>query len=271
MWHPLRGLSFLLKGRQDDNNEEIHTEPQDSVNGSFVFPVTYPLTFRETSTINITWKTSYEAVNLYYYQSGKVATSLQISTNLGIKWFQWQVHAEETNLTLPYVFRIVNARGTDYEQTQEGFWSTSFYITRDSSSASTTSMMSSTLSTSSSSSSVAPSFTSLTTTSTQTPTASNNPPVNSSSNEGLSSGAIAGIAVGASLGAIALAVVAFWFGRRKTGSGSQRVEPGAAFTPSEHPKSPDPRDIRTSAAPFQYHNSVPEVQAVRTYHEMPHG
>ncbi|KAF2623565.1 hypothetical protein BU25DRAFT_461944 [Macroventuria anomochaeta] len=102
--------------------------PRDSVNGSFIFPRTYPLTFREGSSINISWSKTYENINLYFYQRGKVANSVQLVTNLATEWYQWEVHAEETNLTNPFVFRIVNAQGTTEEQNGEGFWSTSCRI-----------------------------------------------------------------------------------------------------------------------------------------------
>lgn len=51
--------------------------------------------------------------------------------NSASEWYQWEVGAEESNLTNPFVFRIVNAQGTTEEQNNEGFWSTSWYLTRD--------------------------------------------------------------------------------------------------------------------------------------------
>jgi hypothetical protein len=60
--------------------EEGHvwTTPQDSVDGAFIFPRTYPLTLREGSNINISWSMKYENINLYFYQRGKVANSVQL-------------------------------------------------------------------------------------------------------------------------------------------------------------------------------------------------
>ncbi|CAO2648862.1 Nn.00g098110.m01.CDS01 [Neocucurbitaria sp. VM-36] len=136
----------------------IWTTPQDSVNGSFIFPRTYPLAFRDGSSINISWSKSYESINLYFYQRGKVANSVQLVANFATEWYQWEVRAEETNLTNPFVFRIVNAQGTTEEQNTEGFWSTSWYLTREdnaseSSAASPTTATSSTASSSSATSS----------------------------------------------------------------------------------------------------------------------
>lgn len=51
--------------------------------------------------------------------------------NLATEWYQWEVRAAETNLTSPFVFRVVNAQGTTKEQTNEGFWSTSWFLSRD--------------------------------------------------------------------------------------------------------------------------------------------
>ena len=56
--------------------------PVDSQYGFFVFPRAYPLRFREGSTINVSWNTQFDAVNLYFYQIGKVANSIQITSKL---------------------------------------------------------------------------------------------------------------------------------------------------------------------------------------------
>jgi hypothetical protein len=72
-------FSFLL-GTQAQNTGNIYTTPQDSENGGFVFPRKWPMTFREGSTINITWSTDFISVNLYYYQRGNVANSIQLAS-----------------------------------------------------------------------------------------------------------------------------------------------------------------------------------------------
>lgn len=73
--------------RRDENTGTLYTSPVDTVNGSFTFPRTWPLSFRETSTINISWSTKYEGVNLYYYQRGKVAASIQLASKY-LSYFQ---------------------------------------------------------------------------------------------------------------------------------------------------------------------------------------
>lgn len=73
---------LALSGMQtrDENRGNIYTTPMDTVNGSFVFPRTWPMSFREGSTINVSWTTKYSTVNLYYYQRGKVANSVQVAS-----------------------------------------------------------------------------------------------------------------------------------------------------------------------------------------------
>ncbi|KAK8038540.1 hypothetical protein PG993_006951 [Apiospora rasikravindrae] len=105
-----------MLNQREENTGRIYVTPSNSVNGSFIYPRVFGERFRETSS-----KTQYDAVNLYTYQRGKVGASVQLSTNLAARWFQWEVRVQETNLTEPYVFRIVNAFGTPEEQLQHGF------------------------------------------------------------------------------------------------------------------------------------------------------
>lgn len=125
----------------------IFTEPYDTVNGSFVFPRTWPLTFRESSNINIhrpqnTTMSIYTFINRARFQpqcswSVSVQNNLSATSlitrpaNLATNWYQWDVHAEEANLTNPFVFRIVNAQGDLRERNTGGFYSTSWYIVQD--------------------------------------------------------------------------------------------------------------------------------------------
>ncbi|KAK7981276.1 hypothetical protein PG989_013733 [Apiospora arundinis] len=202
----------MLEVRQA-NGGRIYTKPQDSANGSFTYPRAYPIKFRETSQLNITWNTKYSAVNLFCYQRGKVATPMQLSTNLAEKWFQWDVKVLETNLTEPYVFRIVNAKGTSQEQSTGGFWSSSFSIARD-----TVSSAAPSATPSATSSGTIPPTTSNASLSEATP--SETPAVEPSSS--LGSGAIAGIAVGAVAGVALLVFLAFWFGKRRRSKSEQQ-------------------------------------------------
>ncbi|KAJ8110741.1 hypothetical protein OPT61_g6492 [Boeremia exigua] len=113
----------------DDDN--IFKTPYDTINGSFIFPRVWPLTFREGSSINISWSTEYKDIDLYYYQQIKNAASVQLVTNLAANWYQWDVRSEAKDLSEPFVFRIVNARGTPKGRSIGGFYSTSWYLTRD--------------------------------------------------------------------------------------------------------------------------------------------
>ncbi|KAI1504926.1 hypothetical protein F5X99DRAFT_405563 [Biscogniauxia marginata] len=170
----------------------------------------WPMDFRETSAINITWTTTYEGVNLYFYQQGKVADSTQIATNLATGWYQWEVKTADTDLTDPFVFRIVNAFDTEEEMLGGGFWSTSFFILRDASSSTTTSSVS--YSTSSSSEPLAtlttnPSVTFLPTEATQPPPFKD---------VGLSPGTMAGISVASVVAAVVVLAAAYiWHRKRK--------------------------------------------------------
>ncbi|KAK8108327.1 uncharacterized protein PG998_010340 [Apiospora kogelbergensis] len=208
----------MLEVRQE-NKGNVYKKPTVSVNGTFAFPKIYGEKYRETSSLNISWSTKYEAVNLQCYQRGKVATPMQLSTNLAEKWFQWDIKVQETNLTEPYVFRIVNARGTAQEKSGGGFWSSSFFIVRDAVPSSTPSATNTPSSTPSPPPVISANEIPL---SESTPSAS--PEVEASSS--LAPGAIAGIVVGALAGAALLGFFAFWFGRRKR----SKSEPVAAPT-----------------------------------------
>ncbi|RYP16927.1 hypothetical protein DL765_004851 [Monosporascus sp. GIB2] len=275
MRNPLDGFGSLLQRRQE-NSGIIYTEPRDSANGSFIFPRTWPIGFRETSTINITWSTNYEGINLYYYQRGKVATSVQIATT---EWYMWEVKTEEANVTEPFVFRIVNAHGTDDEQLNGGFWSTSFFIRRDTPAETVTSTSTSI---SSAFNSATPTRTassvdfssSVTTSSLSSITSSTSSPLPPGALESiqeagnsLSPGTIAAIAIGAVLGAAIVAAVGFWYGRRKIRNVPPPAGPAELTAPPPLPpqwKSPEPL-----APPAELYARPPELYGDRVYYEMP--
>lgn len=72
----LFGLLFASHTLADGNNTaQYSTTPVDSQNGSFIYPRAYPLTFQEGSTVNLTWSTTWIAVNLFYYQRGQLFTN----------------------------------------------------------------------------------------------------------------------------------------------------------------------------------------------------
>ncbi|KAI0164759.1 hypothetical protein GGR57DRAFT_497635 [Xylariaceae sp. FL1272] len=246
----------------DENTGYIYTTPFDTINGSFAFPRQYPLQFRESSQINITWDTKYEGVNLYYYQRGKVAVSTQIATNLATSWYQWEVFAEEKNLTEPYVFHMVNARGTAGEQYDGGFWSTSFFILRDdddSTSSSTSSAPATSSTKPSSYSTDSASITSSNIKSNPTSTLSPSPEAAQTgtalTSGGLSTGGIAGVAIAGIIAAILLALVSFCYGRRKA-RGRQQALPEiggevTSYWKSNVPYQGMPREPQTTYSPPQ--------------------
>lgn len=64
-----------------ENTGHIYATPQDAKDGGgFIFPRAYPLNIREGSTLNVTWKSSYESVDLYFYQRGKVTKPTQLAS-----------------------------------------------------------------------------------------------------------------------------------------------------------------------------------------------
>ncbi|ETS76080.1 hypothetical protein PFICI_11467 [Pestalotiopsis fici W106-1] len=208
-----------------------------------------------------------------------------MAANLATSWYQWKVYAEETNLTEPYVFHMVNARGTTYEQTQGGFWSTSFYILRNetsssssSSSPSTSASISSTIASSSSLSS-SPTTQLLPTTSLSrsstaaiestsiSPMPTDAAPIDLETDHGgLSTGAIAGVAVAGVVVTILLALVGFCYGKRRV----RRPQPVV----------PEPRIDTVEVAPayWEYHpppqemHGAPDaVQEQKAVYELPPG
>lgn len=200
-----------------------------------------------------------------------------MQANLATSWYQRQVFAEETNLTEPYVFHMVNARGTTFEQTQQGFWSTSFYILRDeavssSSSSSSTSTFSSTLTSSPAvelGSTTIP-FTSATATVEPTSTSAtptNPAPVSTqTSHGGLSTGAIAGIAVAGVVVAVLLGLAGFCYGRRK----ARRAQP-AVLEPTIETAEPAPAYWKHHAPPQEMYGHTLAAQEQKHVYELPQG
>jgi len=269
----------------------VWTIPQDSVNGSFIFPRIYPLTLREGSSINISWVTTYENINLYFYQRGKVANSVQLGSecrrtfrclqvlmvplaNLATEWYQWDVRAEERNLTNPFVFRIVNAQGTTEEQNTEGFWSTSWYLSRDgelgdsaiplSSAVSSTTGISSTTSLSSSISSWSPYSTVQETKTEATAAVTAAAEVH---DKGIDKGTVTGLTVGlVVLSAIAIAGLLYCFRKRK-----ERKD-ASSFTPTSAGSCHDKTRVQKHAEYHTMHEvfaQPSELQGISPCYELP--
>ncbi|KAK8076847.1 hypothetical protein PG996_003017 [Apiospora saccharicola] len=66
--------------QREENTGLIYYNPSDTDNGSFIYPRVFAERFRESSSVNISWRTQYDAVNLYFYQRGKVAASTQLTS-----------------------------------------------------------------------------------------------------------------------------------------------------------------------------------------------
>ncbi|KAL7626286.1 hypothetical protein AAE478_003057 [Parahypoxylon ruwenzoriense] len=255
MWNPLHGLRLLLDSREDIT-KPILTSPQDSVNGSFVFPRTWPTNVRETSIINISWVTKYEGVNLYYYQRGKIAASIRLATDLATDWYQWVVRMEETDFTEPFVFHIINARGTIDETFIGGFWSTSFIIRDEPPHTASPSTSSAapfrpweTLAVTPSSDASLP---------TQTKQASQD------DNRGLSSGTAAGVSVANVLGVVGLAVACTWYFRKR----KVHHDNARPVRPPKSPLHPLPPHME-SQPPYQRCSSPLELNTARAVYELP--
>ncbi|KAI5868012.1 hypothetical protein GGS23DRAFT_608568 [Durotheca rogersii] len=221
MWHPFRSPRSSPPKREE-NTGTIYEMPWDSANGSFVFPRKWPMDFRETSVINISWTTTYQGANLYYYQRGKAATPIQLAANLATGWYQWEVEAKEADLTEPYVFRIADARGAREQTRTEGFWSTSFYITRDAPASAADPSASPAAATP-----TAPGA------ALATPTAPQASRDGAASRAGPSAGAIAGTVLAVILGIVAVVAACVWARRRR-----RRRAPREADDPPEPPPKP---------------------------------
>ncbi|KAJ8113980.1 hypothetical protein OPT61_g4026 [Boeremia exigua] len=264
----------------------IWTTPQDSVNGSFNFPRTYPLTLREGSSINISWSMTYENINLYFYQRGKVATSVQLVTNWATEWYQWEVHAEETNLTNPFVFRIVNAQGTAEEQNGGGFWSTSWFLSRDDKASTSQLPLSSvvssiTVASSTTSSSPATSSSSVTSslsaTSSQVPisTAQETSPEatvvpsaeTQTHHKGLGQGIIIGLAVGL-VAALVTIIAGVWYCLRKHKQKKNTSVLGSASTVIYYDKTHSPKEMGYGTT-HEVFAQPPELNSAPPCYELP--
>lgn len=199
-----------------------------------------------------------------------------ITGNLAMEWLLWEVGTEETNLTDPFVFRIVDAGGTEDEQLDGGFWSSSFFIIRDATSDTTVSptpTVSAITPIQSSPSSTSPPPTRSSTESTPSSTNLSSPSSATtqaieSGGSGLSSGAIAGISIGIAIAVVALAAIGFWYGRRRRGA---RDRPDHhRHQPDESPPKPrPPTKLNSQMPPPELYITASGLYEVRVFHELP--
>ncbi|KAI1214435.1 uncharacterized protein F4807DRAFT_408097 [Annulohypoxylon truncatum] len=96
--------------------------------GVFTEPRGSQSTYTLGSTMNISWQTAYETSNLWLIVDWRYSTPIQLASNIGQTWYQWEVATDSKNSSDIYAFRIVNASGTAAQQSDGGFMSAAFWI-----------------------------------------------------------------------------------------------------------------------------------------------
>ncbi|KAF2830756.1 hypothetical protein CC86DRAFT_166945 [Ophiobolus disseminans] len=133
MWGPIRaaivvaallGLRSRAQDVEDDNN--IWKIPEDTDAGAFLWPRTYPLSFEEGATINISWTTTLKTAQLHCAHQNVTGSRLLTEQYGKSGWFAWTIDGINANLSIPFVFSVMapSGPGAGY------FISTSFYITK---------------------------------------------------------------------------------------------------------------------------------------------
>ncbi|KAI1442149.1 hypothetical protein F5Y02DRAFT_267074 [Annulohypoxylon stygium] len=96
--------------------------------GLFTVPGGSQSTYTLGSTMNVSWQTAYETSNLWLIIGWSFDTPVQLASNVGQTWYQWEVTTNSKNSSEVYAFRIVNGTGTDAQQLDGGFLSAAFWI-----------------------------------------------------------------------------------------------------------------------------------------------
>ncbi|KAI1471117.1 uncharacterized protein F4812DRAFT_412826 [Daldinia caldariorum] len=124
----LASLAFLSSAvlAQDPPGPGEPAEVYDD--GAFKEPRGTTSAYRLGATMNVSWETSYETSNLWLIVGWSWGTPIQLAANIGQTWYEWKVSTDSTNSSEIYAFRVVNAMGTDEEQTGGGFLSAAFWI-----------------------------------------------------------------------------------------------------------------------------------------------
>ncbi|KAM5439021.1 hypothetical protein McanMca71_002070 [Microsporum canis] len=103
--------------------------PEEYSDGKFYYPNGSPQCVSKGSHMNVSWASIYGATNLYLIQGENYNSPVGITLNTASTWYDWTVsYSDATNHSAPFVFRIVNARGTKESQQLGGFISGQFYI-----------------------------------------------------------------------------------------------------------------------------------------------
>ncbi|KAL2002729.1 hypothetical protein VTN02DRAFT_6112 [Thermoascus thermophilus] len=104
--------------------------PEHYADGSFLFPNGHPEVFEEGTPMNVSWQTVYNNSNVYLIHGSSFNNPQSIVINTAATWYEWQiaVSPQFMNRSMPFVFRVVNAQGTNEEQMDGGFLSAGFFI-----------------------------------------------------------------------------------------------------------------------------------------------
>ncbi|KAI0885017.1 uncharacterized protein GGS22DRAFT_188296 [Annulohypoxylon maeteangense] len=110
-------------------------------NGSFTEPNGELSTYLFGSSMNITWETKYDTVDLSLIIGWDFSNRIPLALNIAQTWHLWDVVTSSQNSSQIYTFIIINATGSDYDKRHGGFLSATFWIqlTYSASASSTTS------------------------------------------------------------------------------------------------------------------------------------
>ncbi|KAI1370326.1 hypothetical protein F4677DRAFT_366086 [Hypoxylon crocopeplum] len=129
MWfRPLAALVFLssfVAGQDLPGPGEPALQYTD---GAFTEPRGSQSTYTVGVSMNVSWHTTYDTSNLWLIVGWSFNTPIQLASNIGQTWYEWEVSTDSTNATEIYAFRVVDAQGTTEEQQGGGFLSAAFWI-----------------------------------------------------------------------------------------------------------------------------------------------
>ncbi|KAI1802622.1 hypothetical protein F4811DRAFT_528791 [Daldinia bambusicola] len=193
--------------------------------GAFKEPRGTQATYRLGATMNVSWETTYETSNLWLIVGWSWGTPIQLASNIGQTWYEWEVSTDSTNSSEIYAFRVVNALGTPEEQRGGGFLSAAFWIDGLPTRTSSVSPSMSHISTSASAPAVTSSPATTSSTASQTPE-----PTIVSETSGLTASGKVGVGVGVGVGgigliALVLGIIYFKKSRNQRTTAADSMEP----------------------------------------------
>ncbi|KAI1780810.1 hypothetical protein F4818DRAFT_17953 [Hypoxylon cercidicola] len=131
MWFRPLAAFILLSSvvlAQDDDFTKPGEPALQYTDGAFIEPRGSQSTYSLGATLNVSWHTTYDTSNLWLIVGWDFNEPIQLATNIGQTWYEWQVSTDSTNKTEIYSFRVVDATGTTEQQNGGGFLSAAFYI-----------------------------------------------------------------------------------------------------------------------------------------------